>query len=94
MTATIRFASLTLRGTYDLSPVLQPFAEVEAGRRIYDNTVDASGYARSANRYGARAGVVLNMGEKLAGEFAAGWLLEDVDDPALVDISGWTCAAP
>ncbi|MGB8819421.1 MAG: outer membrane beta-barrel protein [Rhizobiaceae bacterium] len=82
------FASLTLRGTYDLSPVLHPFVEVEAGRRLYDNSVDTAGYERSANRYGVRAGVAADMGEKLGGEFAAGWLIEDVDDPALKDITG------
>ena len=82
------FASLTLRGTYDLSPMLTPFAEVEAGRRLYDNELDASGLARSANRYGARVGVAASMGEKLSGELAVGWLTEDIDDPTLNDVSG------
>ena len=82
------FASLTLRGSYDLSPVLTPFVEVEAGRRLYDNELDALGFARSANRYGARIGVAADLSEKLSGEFAAGWLKEDIDDPALEDVSG------
>lgn len=82
------FASLTLRGSYDLSPVLTPFIEVEAGRRIYDKTLDSYGLARSAWRYGARAGVAANFSEKLSGEIAAGWLKEDIDDPALTDVSG------
>ncbi len=82
------FASLTLRGSYDLSPVLTPFVEVEVGRRLYDNKIDSNGLARSANRYGARVGVAANMGEKLSGEFAAGWLTEDIDDVTLSDVSG------
>ncbi len=82
------FASLTLRGSYDLSPVLTPFVEVEAGRRLYDNEIDSNGLARSANRYGARVGVAANLGEKLSGEFAAGWLTEDIDDVTLSDVSG------
>lgn len=81
-------ATLTLRGTYDLSQMLQPFAELEAGRRFYDNSFDSFGYDRSANRYGVRAGLAVNTGEKLNGELAAGWLMEDVDDSALRDISG------
>jgi hypothetical protein len=81
-------ATITLRGTYDISQILQPFAEVEAGRRFYDNEIDSFGYARAANRYGVRAGLAVNTGEKLNGELAAGWLMEDVDDDALRDISG------
>ncbi len=82
------FASLTLRGSYDLSPVLMPFIELEAGRRFYDKTLDSYGKARSAYRYGARAGVAANLGEKLSGEIAAGWLMEDIDDTSLSDVSG------
>jgi hypothetical protein len=82
------FASLTLRGSYDLSPVLTPFIEVEAGRRFYDKSLDSYGKARSAYRYGARAGIAANLGEKLSGEFAAGWLKEDIDDATLSDVSG------
>jgi hypothetical protein len=81
-------ATITLRGTYDLSQMLQPFAEVEAGRRFYDKSTDSFGYDRSANRYGIRAGLAVNTGEKLSGELAAGWLMEDVDDEALRDVSG------
>lgn len=81
-------ATLTLRGTYDISQILQPFVELEAGRRFYDNETDSFGYARAANRYGVRAGLAVNTGEKLNGELTAGWLMEDVDDDALRDISG------
>lgn len=81
-------ATLTLRGTYDMSQILRPFAEVEAGRRFYDNSVDSFGYDRSANRYAVRAGIQVDTGEKLNAELAAGWLMEDVDDPALRDVSG------
>ena len=82
------FASVTLRGSYDLSPALTPFLEAELGRRIYDHTVDASGLRRSATRYGLRAGVTANLGEKLSGEFAAGWLMENIDDTSLKNVSG------
>ena len=81
-------ASLTLRGSYDLSQAITPFIEAELGRRIYDHTVDASGLRRSATRYGLRAGVTTNLGEKLSGEFAAGWLMENIDDASLKNVSG------
>lgn len=78
----------TLRGGYEISPALTPFAEIEVGRRLYDQSVDDSGYERSANRLGIRAGTELDLGEKLNGEISAGWLSEDPDDDRLTAISG------
>lgn len=73
----------TLRGGYEISPALTPFAEVEFGRRNYELRLDSSGFERSATRFGARAGFELDMGEKLSGEVSAGWLTEDFDDDRL-----------
>lgn len=78
----------TLRGGYEISPALTPFLEIETGRRLYDQRVDDSGYERSATRLGARAGLELDMGEKLGGEFSAGWLRESIDDDRLAAIAG------
>lgn len=86
-------ATVKLRGGYEISPALRPFAEVEFGRRIHDNKLDAGGYERSADRYGLRAGVELDMGEKLAGEVSAGWLSERPDDERLDAIEGLALAA-
>lgn len=83
----------TLRTGYEISPAITPFAEIEAGRRIYDQRIDAEGYDRSATRIGARAGLQLDMGEKLSGEFSAGWLREAIDDDRLEAISGATVNA-
>ncbi|CCV16083.1 outer membrane beta-barrel protein [Mesorhizobium sp. STM 4661] len=83
----------TLRTGYEISPAITPFAEVEVGRRLYDLRVDSSGFERSSTRLGARAGVELDMGEKLAGEFSAGWLREAIDDARLPAISGATVNA-
>src|SRR5690606_31606415 len=47
----------------------------------------------SATRLGASAGVELDMGEKLAGEFSAGWLREAIDDDRLEPVSGATVNA-
>jgi hypothetical protein len=78
----------TLRGGYEISPALTPFAEVEIGRRLYDQRVDDDGYRRSADRLGIRAGTELDLGEKLNGEISAGWLSESPDDKRLTSISG------
>ncbi|MEP9399423.1 outer membrane beta-barrel protein [Mesorhizobium sp. KR2-14] len=86
-------ASITLRGGYEVSPALTPFAEVELGRRYYDQKIDDSGYERSSNLVGARAGVALDLGEKLSGEFSAGWLRESFDDARLGPVSTPSVAA-
>ncbi|RUY01552.1 hypothetical protein EOA25_22785, partial [Mesorhizobium sp. M2A.F.Ca.ET.040.01.1.1] len=78
----------TLRTGYQISPALTPFTEVEAGRRIYDLRVDTDGFERSSTRLGARAGLELDMGEKLSGEFAVGWLREAIDDSRLPAVAG------
>ena len=81
-------ATATLRAGYAVSPALMPFVETEIGRRIYDETLDSGGYARSADRYALRGGVAFDFGEKLNGELAAGWLTERPDDSRLGDVSG------
>jgi hypothetical protein len=84
--------SMVLRGGYEISAALTPFVEAELGRRLYDNATDSSGYSRSANRYGARAGLAFNLGEKLNGEVSAGWLSEKPDDARLSAVSGLSAA--
>lgn len=81
-------ATVALRTGYEISPAIKPFAELEVGRRMYDEQLDAAGYERSADRLAARAGLELDMREKLTGEFSAGWLRESFDDNRLETISG------
>lgn len=83
----------TLRTGYEISPALTPFTEIEVGRRAYDQRIDNEGFERSSTRLGARAGLQLDMGEKLSGEFSAGWLREAIDDESLEAISGATVNA-
>jgi hypothetical protein len=82
-----------LRTGYEISPALTPFTEIEVGRRVYDQRIDNEGFERSSTRLGARAGLQLDMGEKLSGEFSAGWLREAIDDKSLEAISGATVNA-
>lgn len=83
----------TLRGGYQISPALTPFAELEIGHRAFDEKVDLNGYERSSNRLGVRGGVELDLGEKLNGEMSVGWLRQGFDDSRLDPISGATVAA-
>ncbi|OQM77086.1 outer membrane beta-barrel protein [Manganibacter manganicus] len=83
----------TLRGGYEISPALMPFVEAELGHRAYNQRIDQSGFERSSNRIGLRTGLKLDFGEKLGGEFSAGWIRETFDDDRLGSISAPTLAA-
>lgn len=85
--------SVALRTGYEISPALTPFLESEIGRRVYEQKVDNAGYERSSNLLVGRAGVELDLGEKLQGEVSGGWLREGFDDDRLNDISGPSLAA-
>ena len=86
-------ATATLRTGYEVSPAFVPFVEVEIGRRIMDLRVDTAGFARSANRYAVRAGVELDLGDKLTGEIAAGLVTETPDDSRLEAVEGISALA-
>jgi len=86
-------ATARVRSGYEISPALTPFVEAEIGRRFYDRVQDANGLRRSANRYALRGGVELDLGEKLRGEFSAGWLTERPDDAALRPVEGLSVGA-
>ncbi len=80
----------TKRIGYAISPALIPFIEASVGREKYDQKIDSTGAERSSNTYAIRAGAEIDLGEKLSGEFAAGYLRRSLDDAQLDDISGLT----
>jgi len=80
----------TNRIGYQVSPALVPFLEASVGREKYDQRIDSTGAERSSTTLGARVGAEINLGEKLSGEFAAGYVLRSFDDANLADISGLT----
>lgn len=83
-------AELTTRIGYVVSPALIPFLEASVGREKYDQRIDSTGAERSSTTIGARAGAEVDLGEKLSGELAAGYVLSSLDDDSLADISGLT----
>lgn len=85
----------TLRGRigYELSPALIPFVEALVGRGIYDDQYDSAGYDRSNQTYGGKAGVEVDLGEKLRGEMSVGYETEHFDDPRLASIDAPTVDA-
>ncbi|KQW29328.1 hypothetical protein ASE36_12860 [Rhizobium sp. Root274] len=83
-------ATVSARLGVELSTALTPFIEATTGKVIYDDSVDSSGYRRSADIYGAKTGVTLDLGEKLRGEVALGYEQQRFDDNRLEDLSAVT----
>ncbi|SIQ39559.1 hypothetical protein SAMN05880582_1011718 [Rhizobium sp. RU20A] len=82
--------TLTGRLGYELSPALIPFLEASVGRTLYDLRTDSLGYERSATSYAGRAGVQVDLGEKLRGEIGAGYETVRFDDGRLAAIDAIT----
>ncbi|HEX2017786.1 MAG TPA: outer membrane beta-barrel protein [Aurantimonas sp.] len=68
-----------LRAGYRLSPALQPFLEGSIGRRLFDEDV-AGEVGRDSLIPSLRAGVDLDLTEKLRGEIALGYAWNRPDD--------------
>ncbi|RKE83758.1 hypothetical protein DFO46_0514 [Rhizobium sp. AG855] len=83
-------ATISARLGVELSTALTPFVEATTGKLIYDDSVDSSGYRRSADIYGAKTGVAVDLGEKLRGEIAVGYEQQRFDDSRLADLSAVT----
>lgn len=74
---------LTGRIGYELSPALIPYLEASIGRSIYDDRRDSLGYERSATTVGGRAGVEVDLGEKLRGDLGLGYERASFEDSRL-----------
>ncbi|MCA1406025.1 outer membrane beta-barrel protein [Ensifer sp. IC3342] len=79
---------LTGRIGYELSPALIPFLEASVGKSNYDLRQDAFGFERSYQSYAGRAGLEVDLGEKLNGELALGYGTYRFDDDRLGDLRG------
>jgi hypothetical protein len=79
---------LTLRGSYELSPGVRPFAETGVDRRVFDLPVDFSGIRRGSDGWFTRAGLAFERKGFLTGEISAGYMARTYRDPTLPDIAG------
>ncbi|MDO9417303.1 outer membrane beta-barrel protein [Pararhizobium sp.] len=82
--------TLTSRVGYELSPALIPFLEAAYSKGAYDLRQDSLGYERDFNSYAGRAGVEVDLGEKLRGELAAGYERTEFEDARLAALGALT----
>ncbi len=82
--------SIGLRTGYEVSPAVTPFVEGIYSVREFDLEVDRNGNRRDSDTYELRAGIEVDLGEKVQGELAVGYINETFEDPLLEDLSGFT----
>lgn len=81
---------LTTRLGYEISPALTPFVEGAYAVRDFDQELDRNGNARDSEIFELRGGVEVDLGEKLIGEIAIGYVNESFDDPLLSNLDALT----
>ena len=83
-------ATLTLRGTYDITPLLSPFVEIAYNRRDYQVSIDSFGLRQGSEGVTPRAGLAFGNGQILSGEIALGYLLQRQREPTIPRVEGLT----
>lgn len=81
---------VTARVGYEISPALTPFVEGAYAIRDLDQELDRNGNDRDSDIFDIRGGVEIDLGEKLTGEIAIGYVNESFDDPALESLDAFT----
>jgi hypothetical protein len=76
------------RAAYEISPIISPFVELGADRRVYDSLVDAGGYERNSNGASALGGLTIALTRELTGEASAGYGSRAYQDARLPRLSG------
>jgi len=76
-----------LRGGYEASPGLAPFAEIAVDTRVHDLSTDFSGYQRNSNGVRGMVGAKFELTRLITGEAALGYTQRVYEDPRLPNIS-------
>jgi hypothetical protein len=81
------------RASYELTPGLKPFAEVEGDSRVHDLQSDRDGFARDSTGGYAKAGTSFEFSRLLTGEVSLGYEARNYVDPRLDRLEGLLTAA-
>jgi hypothetical protein len=81
------------RASYELTPGLKPFAEVEGDSRVHDLQFDRDGFARDSTGGYAKAGTSFEFSRLLTGELSLGYEARNYADPRLDRLEGLLTAA-
>jgi hypothetical protein len=81
---------INTRVSYELTPGLIPYVDVTGDQRLYDSTLDSSGYERSSNGISAKAGSTFEITRIVTGDLAAGYVDRHYQDSRLKNAQGPT----
>jgi hypothetical protein len=81
------------RVSYELTPAVKPFVEVEGDSRVHDLQFDRNGYARDSTGGYAKAGTSFEFSRLLTGEISLGYAERDYVDNRLDRLQGLLTAA-
>jgi hypothetical protein len=84
---------LGLRAAYETSPGFQPFVDLAASRRMFDETRDRNGLERGSNNATLRTGFAFDIDQAITGEISAGYSIRQFDDSSLDPLHGLSLAA-
>jgi hypothetical protein len=77
-----------LRLGYEVTPGVQPFIEVGADQRVFDERADQNGFRRGSTGGTARVGSSFELTRLLTGEASIGYQQRDFEDPRLKELRG------
>jgi hypothetical protein len=75
-----------LRGSYEVTPGVKPFAEINADTRIHDLKIDRTGADRDSDGVAVKLGTAFEFTRTLTGEISVGYLNRFYVDPNLPNI--------
>jgi hypothetical protein len=81
------------RVSYELTPALKPFVEVEGDTRVHDLQLDRNGFARDSNGGYVKGGSTFEFSRLLTGEISIGYAARDYVDPRLNRLEGLLTSA-
>jgi len=84
---------VSLRAGYEIVPQYEAFVRTAYSIREYDDGHDDSGLDRDSQGYEVVAGVAVDFGGILFGDFFAGYMSRDYDDTTLSSVDGPTVGA-
>jgi hypothetical protein len=76
------------RVSYELTPGVKPFVEVEGDSRVHDVALDRDGFARDSTGGYAKGGTSFEFSRLLTGEISVGYSARDYVDPRLGKLAG------
>jgi hypothetical protein len=81
------------RISYELTPGVKPFAEIEGDSRVHDQAFDRGGFQRDSSGGYAKAGTSFEFSRLLTGEVSIGYAARSYIDPRLNRLEGLLTSA-